>query len=259
LSKRRHFSNFVCARTRNNCDKQQTAQSIYDITVDRHFVGRTFKRWGMSSKLEAEHVAKFTHANIACTDRYLTCILGVRDWRTIKSADEASFNSKGAIYFHDFWSFLQLIFSAFRPVCAARVSCKGTRSAHENPEAGLFSLDAVVHLSSGPQSVSNARAGTNRAANYLAFVLDQKVLISNVRLECTRSPCCSSVQISTLATSLLSTTLSCTKPLASRRLWVTRLIRSMAVWSSSRGLRLSIIRVSWFFTCEELSARSSRF
>jgi hypothetical protein len=69
----------------------------YSIVVDRHFVGRTFSRWGISNKLiKRKHIAKFAIANIVYTGRYLSFILGLANWSRIKFADEASFCSKGA-------------------------------------------------------------------------------------------------------------------------------------------------------------------
>jgi hypothetical protein len=67
--------------------------------VDRHFVGRTFRFYGISNKLvKRKHMLKWSNKNILYTARYLNFILDVMDWTRIKFADEASFCSKGAFF-----------------------------------------------------------------------------------------------------------------------------------------------------------------
>lgn len=79
------------------CDQFAQAMSAYGFDVNRDFIRRTFVRNGITLKaVQSKHVLKFTLRNILYTMNYLLFIKGVIDWRTLKFADESSFESKGA-------------------------------------------------------------------------------------------------------------------------------------------------------------------
>lgn len=91
------YAELLSNPARTLLDFASVLSDTYMISVDRHFIGRTFDRWGISRKLiKRKNVAKFSNANILYTSRYLNFVLGVRNWTHIKFADEASFCSKGS-------------------------------------------------------------------------------------------------------------------------------------------------------------------
>jgi hypothetical protein len=182
-----------------HCEPARTLQQFatalndgYGWTVSAHFVGRVFRRWGVSVKnVKHKHVHKYSLANIRYAARYLLFITGIVDWRRIKFADESSFQSKGPLLSFASAARVRLSCILYLPGLAQkRAWAEAGREVHmkmsrQDYSAWTLSFTCLtdLHHESGC-FLSAARAGTNRAEHYLTFVLD--CVASQVR---TNTPC----------------------------------------------------------------------